>query len=77
MAAARQKEINVSITEDATISRTRSEVGATLVREDAIVIVPVKRPAVMGCKSKKTANALRRVYFQTTMESMEINGKNR
>jgi hypothetical protein len=37
MAAARQKEMNVSITEDATISRTRSEGGATVVREDAIV----------------------------------------
>src|SRR5579863_2101594 len=36
MAAARQKEINVSITEDATISRTRSEGGATVVREDPI-----------------------------------------
>jgi hypothetical protein len=36
MAAARQKEMNVSITEDATISRTRSDGGATIVRVDAI-----------------------------------------
>ena len=36
MAAARQKEMNVSITEDATISRTRSDGGATVVRVDAI-----------------------------------------
>jgi hypothetical protein len=36
MAAARQKEMNVSITEDATMSRTRFEGGATIVLEDAI-----------------------------------------
>jgi hypothetical protein len=30
----------VSITEDATISRTRSEVGATVVRLDAIAKMP-------------------------------------
>jgi hypothetical protein len=36
MAAARQKEINVSITEDATINRTRSLGGDTVVREEAI-----------------------------------------
>jgi len=36
MAAARQKEINVSITEDATMRRTRSDGGATVVRVDAI-----------------------------------------
>ena len=36
MAAARQKEMNVSITEDATMSRTRSDGGATIVRVDAI-----------------------------------------
>ncbi len=36
MAAARQKEMNVSITEDATINRTRSLGGATVVREEAI-----------------------------------------
>jgi len=40
MEAARQKEMNVSITEDATIRRTRSEGGPTVVREDAIVKVP-------------------------------------
>ena len=40
MAAARQKEMNVSITEDATISRTRLDGGATVVRVDAIVRVP-------------------------------------
>jgi hypothetical protein len=36
MAAARQNEMNVSITEDATMSRTRSDGGATVVRVDAI-----------------------------------------
>jgi hypothetical protein len=36
MAAARQKEMKVSITEDATMSRTRSDGGATIVRVDAI-----------------------------------------
>ena len=44
MAAARQKEMNVSITEDATISRTRSEGGATVVREDPIAIMPARKP---------------------------------
>ena len=48
MAAARQKEMNVSITEDATISRTRSDGGATVVRVDAItycaskVVLPLR-----------------------------------
>ena len=42
MEAARQKEMNVSITEDATMRRTRSEGGATVVRVDAIVCVPAK-----------------------------------
>jgi hypothetical protein len=36
MAAARQNEMNVSITEDATMSLTRSDGGATVVRVDAI-----------------------------------------
>jgi hypothetical protein len=36
MAAARQKDMNVSITEDATMSRTRSDGGATVVLVDAI-----------------------------------------
>ena len=40
MAAARQKEMNVSITEDATMSRTRSDGGATVVRVDAITNAP-------------------------------------
>jgi hypothetical protein len=38
--------MKVSITEDATIRRTRSEGGATIVRLDAIAIVPARRPAV-------------------------------
>jgi len=47
MAAARQKEMNVSITEDATINRTRSEGGATVVREDPIAKVPaLGRPLI-------------------------------
>jgi len=45
MAAARQKEMNVSITDDATMSRTRSEGGATVVREDAMACVPERFPA--------------------------------
>jgi hypothetical protein len=40
MAAARQKEMKVSITEDATMSRTRSGGGATVVLEDAIAKMP-------------------------------------
>jgi hypothetical protein len=40
MAAARQKEMNVSITDDATMRRTRFEGGATVVLEDAIADVP-------------------------------------
>jgi hypothetical protein len=46
MEAARQKEINVSITEDATMSRTRSEGGPTVVREDAMAWVPERLPAI-------------------------------
>jgi hypothetical protein len=34
--------MNVSITEDATISRTRSDVGATVVRVDAIATMPAR-----------------------------------
>ena len=52
MAAARQKEMNVSITEDATISRTRSEEGATVVRLDAIAIVPVRLPALSNYRNR-------------------------
>jgi hypothetical protein len=37
--------MNVSITEDATISRTRFERGATVVRVDAIAMMPARRPA--------------------------------
>src|ERR1035437_8176684 len=51
MAAARQKEMNVSITEDATMSLTRSEGGAKVVRVDAIAIVPAPEPAFLGCGS--------------------------
>jgi len=54
MEAARQKEMNVSITEDATMSRTRSEGGATVVREDAIVEVPARVPAIQTPKSAIT-----------------------
>src|ERR1017187_9914897 len=49
MAAARLKEINVSITEDATMSLTRSEGGAKVVRVDAIAIVPAPERAFLGC----------------------------
>lgn len=45
MAAARQKEMNVSITEDATMRRTRSEGGATVVLLDAITKLPGLCPA--------------------------------
>jgi hypothetical protein len=38
--------MNVSITEDATMSRTRLETGATVVRVDAIVEVPAQKPAL-------------------------------
>lgn len=46
MAAARQNEMNVSITEDATMSRTRLDGGATVVRVDAIVKVLAQMPAL-------------------------------
>jgi hypothetical protein len=42
MAAARQKEMNVSITEEATMSRTRSFGGATVVRVEAIAKGPAR-----------------------------------
>jgi len=51
MAAARQKEMNVSITEDATMSFTRAEGGAKVVRVDAIAIVLALQPAFLGCGS--------------------------
>jgi hypothetical protein len=38
--------MNVSITEDATMSRTRSEGGATVVLKDAIRRVPARQPVV-------------------------------
>jgi hypothetical protein len=38
--------MNVSITEDATMSRTRLETGATVVRVDAIVRVSAQKPAL-------------------------------
>jgi hypothetical protein len=38
--------MNVSITEDATMSRTRFEGGATVVLEDAIAGVPLELPAL-------------------------------
>ena len=48
MAAARQKEMNVSITEEATISLTRSFGGATVVRVEAIARVPARQPVAQG-----------------------------
>jgi hypothetical protein len=38
--------MNVSITEDATMSRTRFDGGATVVRVDAIVRVPSLEPVL-------------------------------
>jgi hypothetical protein len=46
MAAARQNEMKVSITDDATMSRTRSDGGEAVVRVDAIVKMPALKPAV-------------------------------
>lgn len=46
MAAARQKEMNVSITDEATMSRTRLLGGATVVLEEAIAWVPARQPVV-------------------------------
>jgi hypothetical protein len=59
MAAARQKEMNVSITEEATMSRTRFEGGATIVRLDAIAFVPARRPAFSVSEERKVRYALR------------------
>src|SRR5208337_4735137 len=56
MAAARQKEMKVSITEDATMSRTRLEGGATVVRVEAIVWVPGRLPAIWSQVSSTTAH---------------------
>ena len=55
MAAARQKEMNVSITEDATMSRTRLDGGATVVRVDAIVRVPSLEPVLWNRESSTAA----------------------
>jgi len=57
----------VSITEDATMSRTRSEGGATVVRLVAIAMV-----GCLGFWEKKLSPALRRVYFPIDAKSMEI-----
>jgi hypothetical protein len=40
--------MNVSITEDATISRTRSEGGATVVREDPIAKAPAQFAGILS-----------------------------
>src|SRR5450631_1118511 len=45
MEAARQKEMKVSITEDATMRRTRSEGGPAVVLEDAMSKGPEQTPA--------------------------------
>ena len=71
MAAARQKEMNVSITEDATMSRTRSVGGATVVRVDAIVKMPARPPAFCKIPASETT-ALRRVYPRIEAESTEM-----
>jgi hypothetical protein len=61
MAAARQKEMKVSITEEATMSRTRSWGGATVVREEAIALKAGRGTGGKNPSSETTA--LRRVYF--------------
>jgi len=59
MEAARQKEMNVSITEDATMSRTRLDGGATVVREDAIRAVAGKDSAAFQIGEGESPPALR------------------
>ena len=56
MAAARQKEMKVSITEEATISLTRSLGGATVVRVEAIARVPARQPVAQGLLSTTLKN---------------------
>lgn len=68
MEAARQKEMNVSITEDATISLTRAEGGATVVRLDAIAKEPARGRLWFPQDALMTA-ALRRVYWRRATES--------
>jgi hypothetical protein len=51
--------MKVSITEDATISRTRSEGGIAVVRVDAIAWLPAWPPGFWNLESETTA--LRRV----------------
>jgi hypothetical protein len=70
MAAARQKEMNVSITEEATIRRTRFEGGATKVL-DAIVNVSARRPLSLF-NTGKSPHALQRFYFQISRASMKM-----
>ncbi len=66
---ARQKEMNVSITEDATIRRTRSLGGATVVREEAIAKLPAGETGGKSPSSETTA--LRRVYFRSERVSIK------
>jgi hypothetical protein len=44
--------MNVSITEEATMSLTRSEGGAKVVRVDAIAIVLASVPAFLDCGNR-------------------------
>jgi hypothetical protein len=66
--------MNVSITEDATISRTRSEGGATVVRVDAIVPV-LALDSSLGLLERKDRHALRQFYFPSEAESMRRSGR--
>ncbi len=69
MAAARQKEMNVSITEDATMSRTRSDGGATVVRVDAITNV---RLYVSAAQSPKGYCPVR-PWLSLVLDDAEVN----
>jgi hypothetical protein len=58
-AAARQKEINVSITDDATIKRTRFGGGAAVVLEDAMGWKSGCGYRYLGFRESETTAALR------------------
>jgi hypothetical protein len=49
--------MNVSITEDATISRTRSLGGGTIVRVEAIAKVPARLPVLQKTEKRNHRSA--------------------
>jgi hypothetical protein len=67
MAAARQKEMNVSITEEATISLTRSFGGATVVRVEAIAKGPARRSRWLESFERNHRSATSLIFNQSSV----------